>query len=298
MTEAATPKGERVAKWMARAGLCSRREAERWIADGRVKVEGKRIDTPAIVVDAAEKIEVDGQTLSPPDTPRIWRYHKPPGLVTTHKDEKGRATVFDKMPEHLPRVISVGRLDLNTEGLLLMTNDGGLARTLELPKTGWKRRYRVRVYGSVAPARLEKLKDGITIDGVKYGAIEAKMEKRTTANAWLQMTLTEGKNREIRRVLEHLGLKVNRLIRTDYGPFKLGDLTRGAVKEVSRRHMREHLYKLGSDEDGKPKKPSRKGWAKAKKKPAKRKASTLDRKKTSRNTAKKPSKSTPRRNKT
>lgn len=298
MIEKVAPKGERVAKWMARAGLCSRREAERWIADGRVKVDGKTIDTPGITVLEPQQIEVDGKQLSTPEAPRIWRYHKPPGLVTTHKDEKGRATVFDKMPDHLPRVISVGRLDLNTEGLLLMTNDGGLARQLELPKTGWKRRYRVRVYGSVEPSRLEKLKDGITIDGVRYSSIEAKMEKRTTANAWLQITLTEGKNREIRRVLEHLGFKVNRLIRTDYGPFKLGDLTRGAVKEVSRRHMREHLYQLETGEDGAPKKRSTKGWAKAKKKPAKRKAGTLDKKtpkRTGKKTAKKPARKAPRR---
>lgn len=266
MSEESPNTGERVAKHMARAGLCSRRDGERWIAEGRVKVDGKTIDTPATIVDDPARITVDGNQLGKKSEAKIWRYHKPAGLVTTHKDDLGRATVFQKMPQHLPRVISVGRLDLNTEGLLLLTNDGELARRLELPATGWKRKYRVRIFGYVDDEKLKSLEKGITVDGIHYGAIEANLEKRTGSNAWLSMTLIEGKNREIRKVLEHLGLKVSRLIRTDYGPFKLGDLTRGAVMEVSHKMM---IEQLGTNLDGKSE--SRKtrgaGWAKAKPKP-------------------------------
>ncbi|MCK4938866.1 MAG: pseudouridine synthase [Rhodospirillaceae bacterium] len=273
MSDEITAKGERVAKHMARAGLCSRREAERWISDGRVEVDGKTIDTPATIVDDPSRISVDGSKLGQKGETRLWRYHKPPGLVTSHKDDMGRATVFEKMPEHLPRVISVGRLDLSTEGLLLLTNDGELARRLELPSTGWKRRYRVRIFGHVSDDRLASLAKGITVDGIHYSSIGAKLEKRTGSNAWLEIILTEGKNREIRKVLEHLGLKVSRLIRMDYGPFKLGDLTRGAVKEVSRKMLVEQLGKnlditdSDSKAGAKAKKTSRSGWAKAKPKP-------------------------------
>ncbi len=236
--------GERIAKVMARAGLCSRRDAERWIADRRVKVDGRVIDSPATIVTAASKIVVDGKPLPAAEAPRMWRYHKPDGLVTSHKDEAGRPTVFDRLPDDMPRVISVGRLDLGTEGLLLLTNDGELARALELPSTGWKRRYRVRVHGKPDPARLAALADGITVDGVRYGAIEATVDSQQASNAWLSMGLREGKNREIRVVLNHLGLQVNRLIRVAYGPFQLGGLARGMVKEVNPAVVRQQLGAL------------------------------------------------------
>lgn len=275
--EVKAQKGERVAKHMSHAGICSRRDAELLIKDGRVKVDGKTINTPATIVDDPTRIELDGIALPPKEQPKMWRYHKPPGLITSHKDDLGRATVFDKMPEHLPRVISVGRLDLNTEGLLLLTNDGDLARRLELPSSGWKRRYKVRIFGYVDDDRLASLARGITVDGIRYGSIEASLEKRTGSNAWLNMTISEGKNREIRKVLEHLGLKVSRLIRTEYGPFKLGDLTRGAVREVSRKMLTDQLghdFAGGPGEikpDGTIKQKSRAGWAKAK---PKKKSST------------------------
>lgn len=225
-------KGERIAKVMARAGLCSRRDAERWINSGRVSVNGTKLDSPACVVTAADKIVVDGKALPQKEKTRLFLYHKPSGLVTSASDEMGRMTVFDSLPKNMPRVISVGRLDLNTEGLLLLTNDGELSRYLELPATGWKRCYRVRAYGQITQDRLDKLKDGITVDGVRYGSIEATLEKNQGGNVWLSMVLTEGKNREIRNVMDALGMKVNRLIRLSYGPFHLGDLATGAVKEV------------------------------------------------------------------
>ena len=267
MTDDNSNKGERIAKVMARAGLCSRREAERWITDGRVKVDGKTIDTPATLVTSANTVEVDGKPLPQAQEAMLWRYHKPPGLVTTHKDEQGRQTVFDTLPPRLGRVISVGRLDLNSEGLLLLTNDGGLARELELPSTGWIRTYRVRVFGHVTDDMLESLKDGLTVDGVKYGSIDARIEKKTGRNAWLIVSLAEGKNREIRRVMEHLDLQVNRLIRQSYGPFRLDDLDRGDVAPVPRRQMIDQLgLKLeGASEP--PKKTSKAGWAKSKTKP-------------------------------
>ncbi len=212
---------------MARAGLCSRRDAERWIAEGRVAVDGAVLTSPAVTVTADNDIRVDGKPLPQPQRARLWRYHKPAGLVTTHRDEKGRPTVFDALPKELPRLISIGRLDLNSEGLLLLTNDGALARRLELPATGWMRRYKVRVHGMVDPARLAALADGITIDGVAYGPIRAGLERNQGSNAWIAMALSEGKNREVRRVLEHLGLQVTRLIRLSYGPFQLGNLERG-----------------------------------------------------------------------
>ena len=232
---------ERIAKLLARTGLCSRRDAERWIAEGRVSVDGQVLTTPAVSVTADNDVRVDGKPLPPPDRPRLWRYHKPAGLVTSHRDEKGRPTVFDALPKELPRLISVGRLDLSSEGLLLLTNDGTLSRRLELPSTGWLRRYKVRVHGVVEPERLATLGKGITIAGVSYGPIRAELERVQGSNAWVTFTLREGKNREVRRVLEHLGLQVTRLIRLAYGPFQLGNLARGAVAEVPRKVLAEQL---------------------------------------------------------
>jgi 23S rRNA pseudouridine2605 synthase len=242
MAEAATSKGERIAKRLARAGLCSRRDAERWIAEGRVSVDGKVLMSPALDVTDAQDIRVDGKPIPETEPARLWRYHKPAGLVTTHRDERGRPTVFDRLPPELPRVVSVGRLDLNSEGLLLLTNDGGLARDLELPARGWLRRYRVRVHGVVEAARLATLERGVTIDKIAYGPIRATLDRAPEgSNAWLTVSLREGKNREIRRVMEHLGLRVTRLIRVAYGPFQLGELPRGGVEEVPRRVLREQL---------------------------------------------------------
>jgi 23S rRNA pseudouridine2605 synthase len=238
---------ERIAKLLARAGVCSRRDAERWIGEGRVSVDGHVLTTPAVTVTATNDVRVDGKPLPAPERPRLWRYHKPAGLVTTHRDEKGRPTVFDALPKELPRLISIGRLDLNSEGLLLLTNDGALSRRLELPSTGWLRRYKVRVHGEVEPERLAALEKGVTIDGVSYGAIRASLERRQGSNAWITMALREGKNREVRRVLEHLGFQVTRLIRLAYGPFQLGNLARGAVAEVSKKVLAEQL---GSGDPG------------------------------------------------
>ena len=232
---------ERIAKLLARVGLCSRRDAERWIAAGRVSVDGQVLSSPAMTVTAANVVRVDGTPLPSPERPRLWRYHKPAGLVTTHRDEKGRPTVFDALPKELPRVISVGRLDLTSEGLLLLTNDGALARRLELPATGWLRRYKVRVHGGVDPDRLAALEKGVTIEGVAYGPIRASLERRQGSNAWIALALREGKNREVRRVLEHLGLPVTRLIRLSFGPFQLGNLARGEVAEVPRKVLAEQL---------------------------------------------------------
>lgn len=238
---------ERIAKRIARAGLCSRRDAESWILAGRVSVNGVKLDSPAFTVEESDKIVVDGKPLKIKEPPRLFLYHKPSGLVTTHKDERGRATIFQNLPGHLPRVVSVGRLDLNTEGLLLLTNDGGLARYLELPSTGWSRKYRVRVQGAVDEQKLADLKKGITVEGIHYKSIEAMLEKpddqeRTgTANSWLSIALREGKNREIRRVMEALGLRVNRLIRVSYGPFQLGRLAAGAVEEVKTQVMKDQV---------------------------------------------------------
>lgn len=232
---------ERVAKVLARAGMCSRREAERWIAQGRVAVDGAVLTSPALAVTAANEIRVDGAPLPRPEPARLWRYHKPRGLVTTHRDEKGRPTVFAALPKELPRVISVGRLDVTAEGLLLLTNDGALARRLELPATGWIRRYKLRVHGDIDPDRLAALEDGVTIDGIHYGPIRAQLERRQGSNLWVAMALREGKNREVRRVVEHLGGVVTRLIRLSYGPFQLGRLARGAVEEVPRKVLAEQL---------------------------------------------------------
>lgn len=240
-------KTERIAKRIARAGLCSRREAERWIDAGRVVVNGEKLQTPACVVSAADDIRVDGKPLPDAEDTRLFLYHKPVGLVTSHKDEKGRDTVFDRLPSEIGRVVSIGRLDLNTEGLLMLTNDGGLSRYLELPATGWRRKYRVRVHGAVKPKRLAALKDGITVEGVRYKGIDASveetrdMEKLGRANTWLNITLREGKNREIRKVMEALGLQVSRLIRVSYGPFQLGNLRTGAVSEVTQKVLHDQV---------------------------------------------------------
>jgi 23S rRNA pseudouridine2605 synthase len=240
--EASTPKaGERVAKVIARAGLCSRREAEAWIAQGRVALNGTAISSPAVNVRADDTVTVDGKPLPPRERTRLFLYHKPRGLVTTNADPEGRPTIFGALPKNLPRLISVGRLDLSTEGLLLLTNDGGLARVLELPQTGWLRRYRVRAHGRVAQGELDALRAGIVLDGIRYGAIEASIDREQGANVWLTFAIREGKNREVRNVLEHLGLQVNRLIRVSFGPFALGELSEGAIEEVKTRHLREQL---------------------------------------------------------
>ena len=265
-TDETADKGERIAKVMARAGLCSRRDAERWIVEGRVRVNGKVIETPATFITDPTTVVVDGKPLEEPVEAQLWRYHKPPGLVTSHKDDQGRDTVFDQLPREIGRVVSVGRLDLNSEGLLLLTNDGGLARELELPSNDWVRTYRVRVFGFVDDAKLALLKDGITYEGVKYGSINARIEKKTGRNAWLIVSLSEGKNREIRRVMDFLELQVNRLIRTSYGPFRLDNLQRGDVQHIPRRQM---IDQLGGKLDGAGTaiKTTKTGWAKAKPKP-------------------------------
>ncbi len=233
------PDGERIAKYMARAGVASRRESENLIAQGIVTVDGKTLTTPAFKVTGTEDIRVDGTRVGAKQPTRLFRYHKPQGLVTSHRDEKGRDTVFDSLPKELGRVISVGRLDLNTEGLLLLTNDGELARHLELPATGWTRRYRVRAYGYITQKRLDVLAKGIVVDGVRYGEIIAKLDSTKGHNSWITMAFKEGKNREIRRVLEHLDLQVNRLIRTSYGPFMLGALKEGEIEEVTPKQLGE-----------------------------------------------------------
>lgn len=232
---------QRVAKLIARAGICSRRDAERLIAEGRVKLDGKVLREPGIAVDNPARIQVDNKPLPKAERARMWRYHKPAGLVTTARDPEGRPTVFERLPPGLPRVVTVGRLDLTSEGLLLLTNDGALARHLELPATGWVRRYRVRVHGTVDPARLARLKQGTMIDGVRYGPVEAVLEREKGVNAWLAMALSEGRNREVRRLCESMGLKVTRLIRTAYGPFQLGLLPRGEAEEIPARVLRDQI---------------------------------------------------------
>src|SRR5712671_1079745 len=233
--------GDRIAKVMARAGLCSRRQAEEWIAAGRVAVNSGTISSPAVNVTARDRITVDGKPLPRRERTRLFLYHKPVGLVSTNADPQGRPTVFDVLPKNLPRLMSVGRLDIGTEGLLLLTNDGGLARVLELPDTGWIRRYRVRAHGRVSQGDLDRLKDGVTIDGVHYGPIDATLEREQGANVWLSFAIREGKNREVRNVLAHLDLQANRLIRIEFGPFGLGALAEGAIEEVETKDLRERL---------------------------------------------------------
>lgn len=240
----------RIAKAIAHAGLCSRRDAEAWIAAGRIAVNGKVLTTPAQVVGPSDRITVDGKTLPEAQGARLWRYHKRRGLVTSHKDPQGRKTVFEALPPDLPRVVSVGRLDINTEGLLLLTTDGELARHLELPSTGWLRRYRVRAHGRVGQEALDRLRQGVTLDGVHYGPVEARIDREQGSNLWLTISLREGKNREVKRIAEHLGLAVNRLIRVSFGPFALGDLPEGAVEEVKRRVLADQLGAKLADQFG------------------------------------------------
>ncbi len=242
--------GERIAKFLARAGVASRREAEKLIEQGIVTVNGEVLTTPAFKVTADMDIRVDGTRVGKPGPPRLWRYHKPAGLVTTHKDPQGRPTVFEALEGRLPRVISVGRLDLTTEGLLLLTNSGDLSRRLELPSTGWTRRYRVRAYGKVSQGQLDALKDGVEIDGVQYGPVRANLDQYQGGNVWITLSINEGKNREVRNLMRHLDLQVNRLIRTAYGPFQLGKLRKGMIEEVPAKQMKEQLGKKICEEIG------------------------------------------------
>ena len=233
--------GNRIAKVIARAGLCSRRDAERLIGEGRVKLNGKVLTSAATNVTATDVVLVDNLPLPQKEETRLWRYHKPAGLVVSNRDPEGRPTVFQKLREQLPRVLSIGRLDINTEGLLLLTNDGELARFLELPATGWIRRYRVRAFGRIEEAALKRIENGVVIDGVRYGPVEAKIERVQGDNSWLTIAIKEGKNREVKRICEHLGLQVNRLIRTAFGPFQLGELPRGGIEEVPTRVMKSSV---------------------------------------------------------
>lgn len=266
MTQEA-PKLDRIAKYLARAGIASRRDSEKLVAEGRIKVNGKIIDTPATKVGPNDKVEFDNKPVGKKELTRLWRYYKPDGLVTSHKDEKGRQTVFDVLPKELGRVISVGRLDITSEGLLLLTNDGELARHLEHPSTGLSRRYRTRAYGRVTQAELDTLKNGIKIDGIKTGPIEAVLDSASGDNCWITVTLREGKNREVRRAMEHLGLVVNRLIRVSYGPFMLGDVPKGKVEEVKYKVLQTqlgHLMDFPEPPEKKQKGPKRGSHASAK----------------------------------
>lgn len=233
--------GERIAKVIARAGICSRRDAEKLVADGLVTLDGKKVTTPGTKVLGDQIVAIDGKPLDAPEPTRLWRYHKPAGQVTTHRDPEGRPTVFANLPKHLPRVVSVGRLDVNSEGLLLLTNDGEIARRLELPAGGWIRKYRARLFGTVTQADLDKLAEGVTIQGVKYGPVIADIERSRGVYSWVSVSLKEGKNREVKRVMESLGLKVARLIRVQFGPFHLGQLAEGAAEEIPAKLWREQL---------------------------------------------------------
>ncbi len=235
--------GERIAKFLSRAGIASRREAERMIAAGRIQVNGKTIETPALGVTEQDTISLDNEPIAKKQPTRLWRYHKAAGLMTTHSDPQGRKTIFDALPKSLPRLISIGRLDYNTEGLLLLTNNGELKRHLELPKTGWRRRYRVRAFGKTSDEKLKKLEQGVLLDGRKTAPIFAKIESGKSSNLWISVTLSEGRNREVRRVLEMQGLQINRLIRISFGPIALGKLSKGTCQEISRRQMKDHLGK-------------------------------------------------------
>ena len=252
-----TPSSNRIAKVLARHGIASRREAEKIIEAGRVTVNGKVIDSPALNVTDKDKITVDGKPLEERDPPRLWLYHKPSGLVTTTKDEKGRPTVFDALPEDLPRVMSVGRLDLNSEGLLLLTNDGEIKRRLELPSTGWLRKYRVRLHGSPKDEDFAPLRDGLTVEGERFRPMTVTLDRQQGRNAWVTVSLREGKNREIRRAMEVVGLPVNRLIRVSYGPFRLGDLKPGEVSEVKQKIVREQLGLEDAEGGKKPASPQK-----------------------------------------
>ena len=232
---------ERIARRMARAGLCSRRDAEKWIAAGRVRVDGQILAHPAVTVDGKSRIVVDGRPLPEIGKPRMWRYHKPAGRITSNRDSGGRPTIFADLPADMPRVVTVGRLDVPSEGLLLLTNDGALARLLELPSTGWVRRYRVRVHGRPDPSRIARLAHGVTIDGVTYGPVDITLDRQGASNAWLTIGLREGRNREVRRLMQHVELAVNRLIRVSYGPFQLGSLSPGSASEVNQRVMKDQL---------------------------------------------------------
>lgn len=252
-----SPKGDRIAKVLARAGIASRRGAEQIIAAGRVTVNGETIESPALNVTERDKITVDGKPLSEPEPARLWRYCKPIGLVTSERDEKGRDTVFAALPDTMPRVLSIGRLDINSEGLLLLTNDGGLKRKLELPSTGWLRKYRVRVNGTPEDATLNPLRRGVVADGERFQPMEVSLDRQQGANAWLTVGLREGKNREIRRAMDQVGLKVNRLIRISYGPFRLGELKAGDIEEVKGRVMRDQIGEQGPDEQPRLKRKAR-----------------------------------------
>ncbi len=241
--EPAEPRGERIAKWLARAGVASRRDAEKLLTTGKVRLNNEVITHPATFVSPGDTVTIGGKPVDTPERTRLWRYHKPEGLVTTHRDPEDRPTVFQKLPAALPRVVSIGRLDLNSEGLLLLTNDGALARQLELPSNGWIRRYRVRIFGTVEPATLASLAKGLTIDGIRYQGIDAGLDSRKGDNSWLTISLHEGRNREIRRVMQHLGYHVTRLIRVAYGPFQLGKLPRGGVEEVPGKVLKEQMKK-------------------------------------------------------
>jgi len=267
---------QRIAKLLARAGVASRREIERMIAEGRVAVGGVKVEKPATLLTSLSGVTVDGKAIREPAPARLFRYHKPVGLLTAERDPRGRPTIYDRLPKGLPRLMPVGRLDLNTEGLLLLTTDGELKRQLELPATGVERSYRARVFGPVSQARLEELIQGIEIDGIRYGAIDANLERRTGRNAWLEMRLREGKNREVRRVLEHLGLKVSRLIRTAYGPFVLADLPAGAVDEIRQHDLVAFRKTLGPPRDGEGDraKPGGGGSAPATRPPPRRRAAS------------------------
>ncbi len=251
------PPGDRIAKVLARAGIASRREAERMIEAGRVTVNGKTIDSPALNVTPSDRITVDGKPVAEPEPARLWLYHKPTGLVTTNRDEKGRPTIFDNLPEDMPRVMSVGRLDLNSEGLLLLTNDGAIKRKLELPSTGWLRKYRVRINGRPKDEDFAPLRQGLVIEGEKFQPMTVTLDRQQGANAWLTIGLREGKNREIRRAIEDIGFTVNRLLRVSYGPFQLGDLKPGEVEEIRRRVLRDQLGLEPETQPTAAKRPSR-----------------------------------------
>lgn len=267
--------GQRIAKVLARAGVGSRRAVERMIEAGMVKINGKIIESPATLITSVDGITVDDEKVTPPEAPKMWIYHKPTGRLTTYYDPEGRPTIFEALPANMPRVISVGRLDLNTEGLLLLTNDGGLARWLELPSTGWVRTYRVRVNGRFHHKRLEEISKGVTIDGVNYRSVSVELDDRKEgSNQWLTIHIKEGKNREVRKLLEYAGLTVNRLLRTSYGPFELKKIQRGSIEEISNNdlliHCKPYFENLGIDipvvDKNNKSKPKGAGWAKSKQK--------------------------------